>query len=153
MGSNMAGHCCSPLRPMLDALPPIGMMLLDPDVNEAGLLWWEEARSARSPARSITTLDTESAPLRIVGLPMEVVPEAVAATPPTAPSCCSAATAAVDDSEEEEEEEEECEGPEFGDCGGEEEVLWLLLLLAGEEDFFLSLVRSTVMPGHSKWTQ
>ena len=63
--------------------------------------------------------------------------------------CCSTTTAAVEDSEEEDEEDdEECESPETGDCGGEDEVLlpWVKL-------FFLSLVKSAVMPGHSKWTQ
>ena len=148
MGSNMAGHCCSLLLPMLEALPPIGMLLFEPDANEAGLLWCEEeARSARSAVKSMTTLDTDSEPLA------EASPEAAeAAAPPTAPSCCSAAavTAAVEDSEEEEDEdEEECESPEAGDWGGEEELLWLPLA----KFFFLSLVKSAVMPGHSKWTQ
>lgn len=153
MGSNMAGHCCSRRRPMLDALPPIGMLLLDPEANEAGLPWREEEAWSLA-AKSMTTFEADSARLAACEPPRAGAIEGVAAAeeaaedPPMAPSCCSAAMAAPDDSEDEEDdEEEEWEMPEVGDCGGDEELLGLW------EDFFFSLVRSALMPGHSKWTQ
>ena len=102
---------------MLEALPPMGILLLDPDVKEAGLLWCEDdARSFRSEAKSMTTLEAPEGSTAPIAPPPRVTFAEQAGAPPTAPSCWSALTAAVEDSEEDEdEEEEEWESPEIGD--------------------------------------